>query len=226
MEHEDYDLTRRQVNASFQAHFIEPSFDLFKDLPSLLGRLHGRLSSYGLRLSDTKFETGNESLAEVHLRCFLFDFRTTLRIYIDRIEQTSTIPAGISLDHESVARAALDAVLEHMPELKLRAYTVTIGLHGVPVGRSAVEFLSHLGVFAPQHLGPLFGAGAIFYYGAALDQLVSSITVDLSRVVENGLFFQTNVIYDAQQLPVNEAMASARKQLDEVLRHFKLSLVS
>jgi hypothetical protein len=214
----------QKVNASFKAHFNEPAFHLFADLPDLLKQLFAMLGRHGLRLSDTKFESGGDNLGEVHLRCYLFDFRTTLRIYLDRIDLTSMFSAGDPLAHDEVAIQAVSAALEHLPSLGFRAYNIATGLHGVLVGTSPGDFLSRFGAAAPYQSAPLVGVGTVFYYGAVLNQLASSVTVDLSRLVENGVFIQVNTIYDAREIDPGKIAAASRSFLDGILAELGLTI--
>ncbi len=213
----------RQVDVSFQAHFTAPVFGLFQDLPSLLQKLFGSLGPQGLRLAETKLETSGESLAEVHLRCFLFG-ETTLRIFLDHIEVASLAPNLVPEGYEIAAVRSVEALLEHVPALKFRTYISKLGIQGLPMGITVGELIPQgAGTTCPD-LGPPLGMGAVFYYGALRERLAASVTLDLSRAVENGLFVQTSVIYDAQQIAAQGVGEASRRFLSDVLGHFGLVL--
>ena len=68
-------------------------------------------------------------------------------------------------------------------------------------------------------------AGAAFYYGAKADAFWSSVTLDSSVVVENGLFLALRSGFDGQQLSMENLLARIGRMTDEVLQALDLELV-
>jgi len=110
---------------------------------------------------------------------------------------------------------ALRAVKEHRPELSFRAFALAIRMHarlkGLPVRDYLGRFVSNI----PQDLGPSTGSGTVFYFGSEGDRLLSSLTVDVSAVVPDGVYLGVHAVWDARRTEVESVSALA----DGFVRH-------
>lgn len=218
-----YAFETKQTSAAFRAHYARPVFDLLQDLTGLCDRIYARFSRFGLRLHDLKLETGDGSVGDVNLRCFLFGFRTTARIFLDRIEVNSAPPDGGSQKHFEVVEDIVELVSEHSSNVVIRTYESTMGAHGALSNVSVEEYLARLLATTPKNLGPLVGAGAAYYYGSMASQHAASLTIDLSQSVENGVFIQAKAIYDAQFMGVGALAGASRLFLNSAQKELDLA---
>ncbi len=204
-----------------EAYFARPAFGLFKDLPGLLSQLFRSLQGYGLALSGLEFHHSDPHLGEEHLRCTLSG--SVIRIFLDRVEISSTLGQG-SVGHDRRTLTLLEALQSHLPEITFSTYVSLLKLHGALPETRLELVLSGLSAVAPKSPGPLLFPGAVFYYGADGERLSSALTLDPSTLVEEGLFLQARVIYDAARLEMGGLSQAAQRYLRDVLRELDLVL--
>src|SRR5204862_4005014 len=79
------DFRAMRCDLSFQASFGKPLFQMWQEPNSLFERLFVNLSMHGLQLGDLKWGQAN-SVGDVNLQFFLFNYVATVRVRIDRVE--------------------------------------------------------------------------------------------------------------------------------------------
>jgi len=206
-------LDVKQERFELQAHFVNPVFDLFKDLPSLTRHLfHALGSNYNLGLTNIRFEPGAGGLGDVFLR-LSWPNLAEIRIFLNKVEIESSFLPFLQFQGRDLIDDVLSAAAEYAPDNQFRTYSVTQEAHGELIGQSRREFLSRFSPSVPEGFGPVLGAGIVFYFGAEADRLVTSVTLDFSRVVEGGIFLQSVVLYDASRVSASELQALSRSQL-------------
>jgi len=183
-----------------EAGYHRPQFDLLRNESRLLPRLAERLSVHGLKLSDIKVERGNGSVGDLHLLCYLLDYVLTVRIRVERVEiYCSPLTEG---NKKQVIAAALETLscVRESTEGGYRAYAVALNIHGVLESQSARAFLARLVSSPPSEAGPLIGNGVAYYFGPSGDRVASSLTLDASAVVTDGLYIKPQATWDASRL--------------------------
>lgn len=212
-----------QAELSFQADFSEPAFDIFRDAASLNRRMFSKLSKFGLRLSDIKPERGNGSLADLHLRCSLFNFSVTINVRAERVEVNCFDKNVIgSKSFPDAVVEALEAVQTHVPSVPFRTYTWSLALHSLLTGVSQADFLAKFSAGRPEELGPSIGSGTVFYYGPDAERLMSSVTIDLSTLLRDHVFIRAQVVWDAQKATLRSLPDLAEKYAALVLERLGL----
>ncbi len=185
----------------FEAGFPQPEFGLLRDASALLHNLFKRLEQHGLQLNDLRVERGSGSLGDHHILCYLFNYWMTIKIRVERIEIVCSV---LPQDHVEKFKAAildvLRAVKDCAPDLSFRAYAVAVGLHAKLEGHPARDYLARFVGHVPQGLGPSTGSGAVFYFGPEAERLLSSITADVSAVVQDGIFVRIHGVWDAKKV--------------------------
>lgn len=202
-------LDVRQERFWLQAHFLSPMFDLFKDIPALSRHLFNELSRYNLRLTNMRFEAGAGSLGEAFLR-ISWPNQADVWILLDRVEIESVYPQFLRFEEKDLISDVLRTVAGYLPDTSFRAYSVTQEVHGSLVGGSRKDFLARFAYSVPEGLGPTLGAGVAFYFGADVDQLAVSVTLDFSRAIEGGIFVQSVVLYDASRVTSGDLQTVSR----------------
>lgn len=192
-----------QSDLAFEASFATPAFDLFRNPEGLHRSLHEKLSPYGLRLSDMKYERGT-TLADVRLVCFLHSFSWTANVRAEQVDlQCFDLREAHRQEVKSVAVSLVEAVTSQVRSTAVRTYTLSLALHGTLSGLDTPSFLVRFTRNAPD-LGPLLGSGAVFYFGALAEDgvLTSAVTMDRSAIVPDGLFLRFHSVWDASVVPV------------------------
>ena len=211
-------LEIRQEKLDFQAHFLRPVFDLFRDFPSLAHHLFSSLGPfYNLHLTDIKLEATERSLGEVHLRLTWPNLADVL-IFLDRVELRSSYPQFLNFQGRDLVADAIGSVSTYIEDVSFRAYSVSQEVHGLLTGGSDRQvFLSQFTSSVLSNFGPPLGAGAVFYFGADDIRLTSSVTLDFSRLVEGGVFIKTVALYDSSKVAQTDLQALARSRFVELL---------
>ncbi len=210
----------RHAEQFFQARLTNPILGLFKDIPELLGHLLSRLGPNGVRLTDFKFEPAGDSLGDMHLKLSV-RARCVVRLYLDRIEVES---APLTASDDDVIVGVIDALAGYSPEATFESYLVRQGLHGHVAEVPAATFLSRFAASAPVAFGPLVGSGAVFYYGSGAETFAASVTIDLSRLFGEGIFFQVSSIYNASVVGIDAVFPLSEQKLHGLFNEVGLRL--
>ena len=202
----------------FEAGYPQPEFDLFRDGATLLDRLFKRLEPYGLHLNDLRVERGVGNVGDQHILCYLFNYRMTVRIRVERIEIIcSELPRDYVEKFGAAIVDVLRAVKDYRPDLHFRAFAVAIGLHAMLQGQSIRDYLGRFVANIPQRLGPSTGNGAVFYFGPEGERLLSTVTVDLSTVVQDAAYLRIHGIWDAKKVTPDSLSGTADTFVRQVL---------
>ena len=92
----------------------------------------------------------------------------------------------------------IGAVRRASPELRFKTHAVSYACHGLIEGMKAAEFVRR---FVPNSVnidgfGDCLGAGAALYFGEAPPMISSTLTLDVSRVVQDGLFVRVFMVME------------------------------
>lgn len=215
-----------RADLAFEAGYAEPAFELLRDVSGLLRSLYSHLTPHGMRLTDMKVERGGNSVIDHHVFCYLFNFVMTARVRVERIEVTcSEFPRAYVEKFGAAIVAVVRAVQQHAPHIRFRAHAMGVSLHGRIDGTPAREYLSQFAAGIPDGLGPSTGNGAVFYFGQDADQLLSSVSMDVSASVPNGLWVRPHVVWDATKVNVERLPEHAELFVRKVLAQLGLELV-
>lgn len=220
MPHE-YHVSQGQIIV--RATFVEPETGIFTDAPALSRYLLRRLGPFGLRLADMKMEWGDQTLSEIHLRSYLFNFRVTLTIRAERVEFACNLPGA---DREATTAAfweSLNAIKEHLPNSAFAGYSTDVVLHGKVAGSDSRTFTERYTQNVPD-LGPPLGSGTVFYFGPEKERLTSTMTADLSALVPDGLFIRSLVNWDATKVSAQDLPKAVAEHLERGLDALGLPL--
>lgn len=218
-----FDATRADL--AFEAGFGQPEFALFRDTSGLFRHLFKRLEPHGLRLIDMKIERGSGNVADYHVLCYLFNFVMTIRVRLERIDVYCTeLPRDYVQKFSAAILDALAAVQAHLPDLSFRVHALAVGLHGLLEGQPASEYLSRFVSNVPSGLGASTGNGVVFYFGPEGDRLLSSLTMDKSVLVPDGLYVRSHVIWDAKKVEIKNLATIAEGFVKQALSTIGLEL--
>jgi hypothetical protein len=218
-------FTVSQADFQLEAGFSEAEFSLFRETSSLLDYLFQALQPHGARLTDIRVETGAGSAADFNVLCYLFNYWVTLRVRIDRLEIiASQLPQDYVHKYSAATVDALRALRNYHKDLNYRSYTLSVGMHGSLEGGSVNQYLSNFVRNVPQGLGPSFGSGTVMYFGPAAERILSSVTIDRSTIVSDGLLCRTYVIWDAKKVEIEHLPELANNFVRETTSQLGLDL--
>jgi hypothetical protein len=101
--------------------------------------------------------------------------------------------------------------------LKYRAFTLNVGMHGTLEGGSVKKYISNFVKNVPDGLGPSAGNGAVMYFGPMGQRLLCSVILDRSTIVSDGLFCRTYVVWDATKVEIEGLPELANRFVRETL---------
>ena len=209
----------------FNAAFSRPEFAIFRENSSLLDCVYRRLEPNGLRLADMRFEGEPGSLGDRHLLLSLFDYMITVRLRADRVEVVcAELPRNIVEKFQGAIVNLLRALKDHGPDLAFQTFTVSVGLHCRPEGQSVADYLARFVTNAPTTLGPSTGSGVVFYQGADGDRLLSTLTIDVSTVVPDGMYVRIHGVWDAVRVALDVLPATIEAFVGQALAGLGLEL--
>jgi hypothetical protein len=186
-------------------------------MPGLLEQVFSRLAQHGLGLASTRqnFGSGHVNFNEVSLQCDLPGW--TLKIFFDHVELTTSLDAY----REGIAKAAAEIVKQQESSLDFATFTSVLSLHGKVMNGEYREVLSQFTCEPSTRPGPMLGSGAVFYFGSEGDRLLTSLTIDRSARVEDGIFVNSHIVYDASKASL-ASLEDIRLRIDETLAHVGL----
>jgi hypothetical protein len=214
-----------KADLSLDSVFSQPEFGLFRDTPALLRHLFMGLRSHAPQLRNLRLEGGEGSVGEFHVACHLYDFRAGVRVYTEKVTVACINILENELDTFSrLVVDALSAVKAHQSTVAFRTHTITVVMHGQLEGKSVNDYVSAFAKNFPTALGPPTGNGAVVYFGPKDDRIASSVTLDLSVLLADGMFVRSYVVWDATKVEIPALPARTRAFVGEVLDAFGLQV--
>jgi hypothetical protein len=222
-------LNVMKADASFEAAYPEPQFGLLQNVPGLLQRLFRALAKHGLRLQDMRIErgavTGSQPVTDFQVVCHLFNFLLTVRVRVDRVEVYYVeLPREHYQKFGAAAVDALAAVQNHLGLTRFSTYAAAVGLHAALEGQAAKQYLSRFVANVPGGLGQPSGNGTVFYFGPEDDRLLSSLTLDVSGLVQDALFVRPQAVWDATRVDTASLPTRVEKFVSDALTALDLEL--
>lgn len=144
---------------------------------------------------DLRPDAGNGSVGGAGLGVRLFGGKVNVRIGLDGVRFQISSPDPQVVD---CVDGVIGAVRRASPELRFKTHSVSYARHGLIEGMKAAEFVRR---FVPNSVsidgfGDCLGAGAALYFGEAPPMISSTLTLDVSRVVPDGLFVRVFMVMD------------------------------
>ena len=103
-----------KADLSFEAGYARPEFSLFRDGSTLLDGLYRRLEPHGLRLGDIRFDQGAGGVADRYFHLYLFNYRMTVRLRVDRVEVVcAELPQAYLEKYRAAILDVVRAVKDH-----------------------------------------------------------------------------------------------------------------
>lgn len=190
-------FTIEQSEIELESKFASRLWSVVHDVPVLYEALLEELAYVGLSSMDLRPDAGNGSVGGAGLGVWLFGGKANVRIGLDGVRFQTSSPESRVVD---TVDGVIGAVRRASPELRFKNHAVSYACHGSIEGMKAAEFVRR---FVPNWVnidgfGDCLGAGAALYFGEAPPMISSTLTLDVSRVVQNGLFVRVLMVMDGE----------------------------
>ena len=204
------EFTTIKGDLQIQAGFSAPAFDLLKTNTPLAANIYKTLQKYELRLSDMRTIRSGESFDSTWLDLTLFNYQSTLRVGLERIEANAynivQTPMQQTLD---AFRDLNKAIHETIPSYTFKTLSLAVALHGTSPDKKIKDLpLQYIKNPPQMGFGPLATAGATFTFGATQDQLSASVTIENSYTLPDALFLRFYVAWDPSRTPIDTLKTS------------------
>jgi hypothetical protein len=214
-----------KTDFALHASFLRPQLSLLTAWPRAGEALLERLGKYGLQPSGLRVVRGdqaNASLGDLLLEGWMFDLGLQVRLKLEGLElQGDKAAQALFLQICAEAGEALSPLL---PSPAFKMFSFAAALHGRLSAGTPRTFLSRFMSEAPT-LGPLIDAGVSFTYGPTDAVQMSSLLLDSSRLVQDGLFLKITGVWDASTTKLTDLGTSVPRHIARSLGAVDLSLV-
>ena len=186
------DFNILQSDAELDVRFQPRLWSLIHNVPTLYEALLTNLAPCQLSANDLRVEGSGIGGAALSFSLFNFNVSVTIRlegftVRCNRLPQVSREQLIQTVDGivAALSQAIGDAVV-------IQGQTVEYSSHGAAEGLPASDVIRRFTKAGPEveGFGENNGQGAAFYYGEAGPLLSSVLTVDISRVVSDGIFLR------------------------------------
>ena len=217
----NFNIERQDVE--LKSTFSPRLWSLVHDVPVLYEALLERLAHVGLSDMDLRPEAGNGSVGATGIGFWLFGGKVDVQLRLNSFRFRTSLLASNVLDS---ANAVVAAIRQALPELRFRTHVVSYAYHGLIEGMKAAEFVGEIVPNAPviEGFGDHLGTGVVFYFGEAPPTVSSTLTLDASRVVPDGLFVRVVVVVDGAIGAISEIQALTEERVRTALSSVNLEI--
>ena len=218
----NFSIEQREVE--LESTFSPRLWALVHDTPVLYEALLERLAHAGLSGMDLRPEAGNGSVGGTGLGFWLFGNKVNVQIRLDSFRfRTSSLASDVVNTADGVLAAIREASRD---ELHFRTHAVSYACHGLIEGMKAAEFVGGLVGNPPaiEGFGDHLGTGVAFYFGEAPPTVSSTLTLDASQVVPEGLFVRVVVVVDGTVGAIPEMKTLAEERVRMALSSVNLEI--
>ena len=214
----------KQRDVELESTFSPRLWSLVHNVPVLYEALLERLAHVGLSDLDLRPEAGNGSVGTAGLGFWLFGSKVNVQLRLDSFRFRTSLLASNVLDS---ADGVVAAIRQASPdEFRFRTHAVSYACHGLIEGMKAAEFVGGIVRNAPviEGFGDHIGTGVAFYFGEAPPTISSTLTMDASREVPDGLFVKVIVVMDGAVGTIPEIRALAEERVRTALSSVNLDI--
>ena len=188
-----FEIEQREIE--LESSFTPRLWPLLHNVPVLYEALLRELQDVGLSSMDLRPEVGNGAVGSASVGFWLFGGKTNVRIGLDNVRVQSALLVS---DVVSSIDRVMAAMRQSSPELQFRTHSASYACHGRIEGTKATDFMRQFvpAVPAIEGFGGNIGAGAAFYFAEAPPVISSVYTLDISRMLQDGLFVRVFIVLE------------------------------
>lgn len=190
-------FTVEQSEIEIESQFASRLWSVLHGVPVLYDALLEEFAEVGLSTMDLRPDSGNGAVGGAGVGVWLLGGKADARISPDgfRFRTSSADPRVVaSVD------GVIGAVQRASPGLSFQSHALSYACHGLIEDIRAVDFVRG---FVPKSVsvagfGDCLGVGAALYFGGAPPVMTATLTLDVSRVVQDGLFVRVFMVIDGE----------------------------
>lgn len=216
----------KAASVDFRATFAQPRFDVWRDVAVLYARLHEALRDHGARPATMRTDYAGGSLGDMKLQIDILAFASRLILSLESLAiDCFDLKRAQEKDVVAASTNALGALGEHLQDFRVGAYAIEWALHGTVSDRSGADIINHYVTQPPQaSTRPHISTAILFSYGPEGAEQASSIMLEPSATVPDGLFVRLQTTLDAAK--VDSLPAEWDRAKNSLLAHLGLALES
>ena len=188
-------LAVARSEVELESSFAPRLWALVHEVPVLYDALLDQLRPLGLSSMDLRADVGDGSVGSAGLGFWLLDGKTNVRVGLESVRlRWAFFPSDFATAVDGVSAALQQA----LPEIRFRTHAFSYACHGRVEGAESKEFVRRFTSEGPsiEGFGEHLGAGAAFYFGEASPVISSTLTLDVSRALHDGLFVRVYMVID------------------------------
>ena len=205
-----------------ESAFAPRLWSLIDGVPALYDALLDDLGSIGLSSTELRPDAGDGSVGNTCLGFGLGDTPASESgLESVRFQSSSAVPNLMV-----VVGAVTAAVRRLLPDFTFRSHGFSYACHGRIEGTRAVDYVRAFfqDSVAIEGFGGHLGAGIALYYGDAPPIMSSTVTLDMSRVLEDGLYVRVFMVIDEKAGTLEHVQALADERFRATLAAVKLEV--
>ena len=214
----------KQREIELESTFVPRLWSVVHDVPVLYEALLDRLTPAGLSSADLRPEAGNGSVGSAGVGFWLFGNQVNVQIRLNSFRfRTSSLDASVVSSADEVADALRQAMRD---ELRFTTHAVSYACHGLIEATTAADFVRQLVPNPPaiEGFGAHLGTGVALYFGEAPPTISSTLTLDASQLVPDGLFVRVLVVVDGAVVTLPEIRDLAEERVHAALASVDLEI--
>ena len=218
----NFTVERREVE--IESTFSPRLWHLVHDVPALYEPLLDRLTNVGLSSTDLRPAAGDGSVGGTGLGFWLLGGTVHVELRLDSLRLRTATPTADVLAAADDVVAALQQASRNA--LRFRTHALSHACHGRIEGMKAAEFVAQFAPKPPaaEGLGDHLGTGVAYYFGEAPPAVSSTLTLDTSQAIQDGLFVRFFVVMDGATGTIPEMHGLAEEQVRTMLASVSLEM--
>lgn len=204
--------------------FSEPAFKLLRGELDVLGSLYNAFKSFGTRLADFSFAPTAQRYSDMRIECLFPPGKGLVQWRLEEV--TGYFDNLLNQQDEDLAvsllKAAVNVVSELLPNLEIKTHTIYYASHGLLETKTPLEFISTFSKPPPDGPQSHQGSAIAYYFGETETCQSSSVTIDRSQLIADGLFFRIDVRIDGKGKNPDQIHDLAGSTIDSLSKRFGL----
>jgi hypothetical protein len=197
--------------AILRAEYPSPLFQAFTEVWPLQQAIYQVLAPHGVSASDVRVERRN---GDPTLTCNVLSLGMVVSLRLTHLEVFVMHPG-----EDPIRPALISELLDRLSAAVGGFVLFTLGIddHGILEGSTPTELIGRFVKPPDSRLGAPQSSSVAFYYGPSETRAVTSIHLEPSSLVSDGLFVKTTCVWKADGLDLATMISDARAVVADTL---------
>ncbi len=204
--------------------FSIPAFSLWTDVAGIIQGLYNIFSPFDISLSDFNNEANNHQLSELAITVN-FGSNGRFKIKVDRIE---LFVVDYTREDFAILPQLLSTIEQWLKDkisgFSFKSHAYSTVSHGLLAEGSAKDFLRGVNSIDVEGVGVNEGHGVIFHWKLPEDEWRVQLAIDLSSLIEKGLFISFLVRPKQEQIDFAVSTQKGNDLFNRVLHQIGLEI--